>query len=168
MYSGGLWGEGFGAGNPEYTPIAESDFIYAVIGEELGFVGGALVMAFFLLIFLRGLQIAYRSRSSFGLLLAGGLTTVLATQTFLNIGGVTKFIPLTGITLPFISQGGSSLLTAFAILGLLLAISDGEPPGTRARARSSGPSPARSRAAKSPRAPARTRKVTPHTPPEGS
>jgi capsular exopolysaccharide synthesis family protein len=72
MYSGGLWGEGFGAGNPEYTPIAESDFIYAVIGEELGFVGGALVMAFFLLIFLRGLQIAYRARSSFGLLLAGG------------------------------------------------------------------------------------------------
>ncbi len=139
MYAGGLWGEGFGAGNPEYTPIAESDFIYAVIGEELGFVGTALVMAFFLLMFLRGLQIAYRSRSTFGLLLASGLTTVLATQTFLNIGGVTKFIPLTGITLPFISQGGSSLLTAFAILGLLLAISDGEPSGTRARTRAARP-----------------------------
>ncbi len=149
MYAGGLWGEGFGAGNPEYTPIAESDFIYAVIGEELGFVGTALVMAFFLLMFLRGLQIAYRSRSPFGLLLASGLTTVLATQTFLNIGGVTNFIPLTGITLPFISQGGSSLLTAFAILGLLLAISDGEPSGTRARTRT--PRPARPKPAKRPR-----------------
>ena len=158
MYAGGLWGEGFGAGNPEYTPIAESDFIYAVIGEELGFVGTALVMAFFLILFLRGLQIAYRSRATFGLLLASGLTTVLATQTFLNIGGVTKFIPLTGITLPFISQGGSSLLTAFAILGLLLAISDGEASGTQARA----PRPASAKPAKRPR-PAVVPVASPHS-----
>lgn len=127
MYAGGLWGEGFGAGNPEYTPIAESDFIYAVIGEELGFVGTALVVAFFLLLLLRGLRISVHSRSGFGLLLGVGLSLVLTVQTFLNIGGVTLFIPLTGITLPFISQGGSSLLTAFAMVGLLLAISDGEP-----------------------------------------
>lgn len=126
MYSGGLWGEGFGEGNPEYTPIAESDFIYSVIGEELGFLGCALVLSFFLLFFFRGLQVADRSRSNFGLLLCGGLITIIATQTFLNIGGVTKFIPLTGITLPFISHGGSSLLTGFAALGLLLAVSDGE------------------------------------------
>lgn len=149
MYAGGLWGEGFGAGNPEYTPIAESDFIYAVIGEELGFVGTALVMAFFLLLFLRGLQIAFRSRSSFGLLLASGLTSVLAAQTLLNIGGVTKFIPLTGITLPFISQGGSSLFTAFATLGLLLAISDGEPGSSRTS--TSAPRPARPKTPKPPR-----------------
>lgn len=127
MYAGGLWGDGFGAGNPEYTPIAESDFIYAVIGEELGFVGTALVLAFFLILILRGLQIAVRTRSPFGLLLAAGLTTILAAQLVLNVGGVTNFLPLTGLTLPFISQGGSSLVTAFAILGLLLAISDGEP-----------------------------------------
>jgi cell division protein FtsW (lipid II flippase) len=157
MYAGGLWGEGFGAGNPEYTPIAESDFIYAVIGEELGFVGTALVMTFFLLLFLCGLRIAYRSRTTFGLLLASGLTTVLAAQTFLNIGGVTNFIPLTGITLPFISQGGSSLLTAFAILGLLLAISDGEASGTRARA----PRPASAKAPKRPR-PAGVPAASPH------
>ena len=126
MYSGGLWGEGFGRGNPEYTPIAESDFIYSVIGEELGFIGCSLVVVFFLIFFARGLLIADRTRPSFGVLLCAGLITVIATQTFLNIGGVTKFIPLTGITLPFISQGGSSLLAAFVSLGLVLAISDGE------------------------------------------
>jgi len=126
MYSGGLWGEGFGRGSPEYTPIAESDFIYSVIGEELGFFGCAMVVVFYLILFWRGLQVADRIGSRFGMLLCLGLTTVLATQTFLNIGGVTKFIPLTGITLPFISQGGSSLLAAFIGLGLILAISDGE------------------------------------------
>lgn len=131
MYSGGLWGEGFGRGNPEYTPIAESDLIYSVIGEELGFAGCVAVVLFFLIFFERGLRIADRVRSSFGMLLCLGLVTVLATQTFLNIGGVTKLIPLTGITLPFISQGGSSLLAAFVSLGLILAISDGEPGKTR-------------------------------------
>lgn len=134
MYSGGLWGEGFGRGNPEYTPIAESDFIYSVIGEELGFVGCAVVVIFFLIFFARGLYIADRIRSPYGMLLCTGLTTVIATQTFLNIGGVTKFIPLTGITLPFISQGGSSLLAAFVSLGLILSMSDGEVARTRRKA----------------------------------
>jgi cell division protein FtsW (lipid II flippase) len=131
MYSGGLWGEGFGEGNPEYTPIAESDFIYSVIGEELGFLGSALVIVFFLVVFHRGYLIAFRTRSRFGMLLCGGLVTVIAVQTFLNVGGVTKFIPLTGITLPFISHGGSSLLTGFASLGLILAVSDGEAAAAR-------------------------------------
>ena len=126
MYSGGLWGEGFGRGNPEYTPIAESDLIYSVIGEELGFFGCAAVVVFYLILFGRGLRIAGRTGPAFGMLLCLGLTTVTATQTFLNIGGAAKFIPLTGITLPFISQGGSSLLVAFLSLGLILAISDGE------------------------------------------
>jgi len=139
MYAGGLWGEGFGAGNPEYTPIAESDFIYAVIGEELGFAGTALLVAFFLLLLLRGMWISAHSRSGFGLLLGIGLTLVLTIQTFLNIGGLTLFIPLTGTTLPFISQGGSSLVTTFVMLGLLLAISDGEPGGRRGEAAGSGP-----------------------------
>ena len=127
MFSGGLWGEGFGQGNPEYTPIAESDFIYSVIGEELGFLGSMLLVMFFLLLFQRALRIASQTRSPFGWLLCAGLVAVLALQTFLNIGGVTKLIPLTGITLPFISHGGSSLITAFASLGLILAVSDGEP-----------------------------------------
>ena len=154
MHAGGLWGDGFGAGNPEYTPIAESDFIYAVIGEELGFIGSALVLAFFLILILRGLQIAVRARSSFGLLLAAGLTTILAAQVVLNVGGVTSLLPLTGITLPFISQGGSSLVTAFALLGLLLAISDGEPPrsaGARRDVRPRKTSPAKPRPGNGPR-----------------
>lgn len=129
MFSGGLWGEGFGRGNPEYTPIAESDFIYSVIGEELGFVGCAAVVVFFLIFFARGLYIADRTRSSYGTLLCTGLVTVVAAQTFLNMGGVTKLIPLTGITLPFISKGGSSLLATFVSLGLMLAVSDGEGAG---------------------------------------
>ena len=128
MYAGGLWGEGFGQARPQYTPIAESDFIYAVIAEELGFIGSALLLAFLLVLIVRLFGIAARGRSPFGMLVATGLATVFAAQTVLNIGGVTKFIPLTGITLPFISHGGSSLLTAFLSVGLLLAISDGEPP----------------------------------------
>lgn len=133
MYSGGLWGEGFGRGNPEYIPIAESDFIYSVIAEELGFFGCVLVVLFYLTLFARGLRIAGQIGARFGMLLCIGLTTILATQTFLNIGGVTKFIPLTGITLPLISQGGSSLLAAFLSLGLILAISDGGVAKTRPR-----------------------------------
>lgn len=125
MYSGGLWGEGFGRGSPEYTPIAQSDFIYAVIGEELGFVGCLILLIFFLLLLGRGFAVAARTASSFGRLLALGVTTIAASQIFLNVAGVTKLVPLTGIPLPFISHGGSSLMTTFMSLGLLLAISDG-------------------------------------------
>jgi len=135
MYAGGLWGEGFGNGSPEYTPIARSDFIYAVIGEELGFLGCVLVALFFLILVQRGIMIAGQARTDFGRLLAAGLTTVLAVQTLLNLGGVTKAIPLTGITLPFISHGGASLLTTFTAVGLLLAISDGPPGAARRPAR---------------------------------
>jgi len=128
MYSGGLWGEGFSEARPRYTPIAESDFIYAVIAEELGFAGSALLLLLFLILLARLFTIAARARTPFGMLLATGLATVLSVQTLLNVGGVTKAIPLTGLTLPFISSGGSSLLTVFVSLGLVLAISDGEPP----------------------------------------
>jgi len=131
MYSGGLWGEGFSEGRPRYTPIAESDFIYAVIAEELGFFGSALLLLLFLILIARLYTIAARARTPFGMLLATGIATVFATQTLLNVGGVTKAIPLTGLTLPFISHGGSSLLTAFVSLGLVLAVSDGEPPKAR-------------------------------------
>lgn len=132
MYAGGLWGEGFGQGSPQYTPIAQSDFVYAVIGEELGFVGCTLLVLCFLVVFGRALRVADQTRSNFGRLLCVGLACVLAVQTFLNLGGVTKFVPLTGITLPFISQGGSSLVTAFVSLGLILAVSEGGETGARA------------------------------------
>jgi cell division protein FtsW (lipid II flippase) len=133
MYAGGLWGEGFGQARPRYAPIAESDFIYAVIAEELGFAGSVLLLGFFLLLIARLFNIAARARGGFGMLTATGIATVFAIQTFLNVGGVTKFIPLTGITLPFISQGGSSLVTAFLSLGLVMAISDGEPKPIRGK-----------------------------------
>ena len=119
-----------------------------MIGEELGFIGCALVVVFFLIFFNRGLRIAYQTRSPYGMLLCAGLTTVLATQTFLNIGGVTKLIPLTGITLPFISHGGSSLLTGFASLGLILAISAGE--DAAARRKGSPPKPRATRSGRKP------------------
>jgi cell division protein FtsW (lipid II flippase) len=134
MYAGGLWGEGFGQARPQYTPIAESDFIYAVVAEELGFAGSALELGFFVILIARLFTIGARARSPFGMLVATGIATVFTAQTFLNVGGVTKFIPLTGITLPFISHGGSSLLTAFLSLGLVLAISDGEPKPVRKKA----------------------------------
>ena len=124
MYAGGLWGAGFGMGNPERIPIAESDFIYAVIGEEMGFIGCLLVILFYAILASRGLKLARSQTSSFAMLLVGGLTLVIVGQAFLNIAGVTKLLPLTGITLPFISHGGSSLLTAFICLGLCLAVSD--------------------------------------------
>ena len=125
MYAGGLWGTGFGAGNPGQVPIAASDFVYAVIGEEMGFVGCVVVVVAYLFFFVRGYRISRAVAEPFGSLLAAGLVSVLAVQTFLNIAGVTKLVPVTGITLPFISQGGSSLITSFVSLGILLAVSQG-------------------------------------------
>ena len=128
LYSGGLWGVGLGEGSPQCIPIASSDFIYAVIGEELGFAGCGIVLVFYLVLFYRGYHVAAGIRTPFGRLLATGIVTALALQTLLNIGGVTKALPLTGITLPFISHGGSSLVTTFLSAGLLLALSEKEPP----------------------------------------
>lgn len=124
MYSGGLWGAGLGAGHPHAVPIAASDFIYAALAEEIGLVGCGLVLLAYLVFFYRGFRIADSLRDPFAQALASGLITLLALQTLLNIGGVTKALPLTGLTLPFLSHGGSSLVTSFAMLGLLLALSD--------------------------------------------
>jgi cell division protein FtsW (lipid II flippase) len=131
MFAGGLWGAGPGQGNPERIPIAASDFIYAVIGEEFGYAGCLLVVAIYLVFFQRGFRVARTCPRLFEELLVGGLMAVFAVQTFVNLGGVTKAIPLTGVTLPFISQGGSSFLISFVSLGLVLAAS--EPPPARRR-----------------------------------
>lgn len=132
LYAGGLWGAGLGKGNPERIPIVESDFIYAAIGEEFGFAGCVLLVFVYLTLFRRGYRVAGLCADPFGRLLAAGLVTVVAAQTLLNIGGVTKFLPLTGITLPFISHGGSSLITSFIILGIVIAISEPDPNTKRA------------------------------------
>jgi cell division protein FtsW (lipid II flippase) len=148
MYAGGLWGEGFSQARPRYTPIAESDFIYAVVAEELGFVGSTLLLVFFALLCWRLILIAARAKSPFGMLVGTGIAAVFTIQTLLNIGGVTKAIPITGVTLPFISQGGSSLLVTCLSLGLVMAISDGEPKTARKKKAAAGRtrSPSRRRA----------------------
>ncbi len=124
MFSGGLTGSGLGSGAPTVVPIASSDFIYAAFAEELGFIGCVLLVVVYLLLFYRGYRIADQLRQPFAQTLAAALTTLLAMQTLMNIGGVTKAIPLTGITLPLLSHGGSSLVTSLIMLGLLTALSE--------------------------------------------
>jgi cell division protein FtsW (lipid II flippase) len=128
--AGGLFGQGFGesiltlpAGQP-LIPFPQTDMIYAVITSELGLFGAAAVLLVYLLLVGRGLKAALMSGDSFSTLLATGLSTVLAIQVFVIVGGVTRVIPLTGVTLPFISYGGSSLIANFVLVALLLLISD--------------------------------------------
>jgi cell division protein FtsW (lipid II flippase) len=124
FYSGGMWGTGLGRGMPQSVPIVTSDFVYAAFGEEFGFLGCALLLALYAILFARGWRIASNAAGgAFGQLLGAGLVAMLALQTLLNVGGVTKAIPLTGITLPFLSQGGSSLAVSLASVGLLAALS---------------------------------------------
>ncbi len=121
---GGLTGTGPGLGSPDRIPAAETDFIFAVIGEELGLVGGTAVIAAYLLMVGAGLRIAIRSESPFDKLLATGLTALLGLQAFIIMAGVVRLLPLTGITLPFVSYGGSSLVANYVLLALLMRISD--------------------------------------------
>ena len=126
MYSGGWWGSGLGTGSPETVPIVTSDFIYAALAEEIGFVGCALLLLIYATFFSRGFRAAGASRTPFERLLCVGLTASLAMQTLLNLAGVTKALPMTGITLPFISHGGSSLITCLFIAGLICGLSDND------------------------------------------
>jgi len=120
---GGVFGTGPGLGNPDVIPAAESDFIFAAIGEEMGLLGTSAVLIAFLLMIGAGLRIALRADAPFEKLLAAGLTTILGVQSFIIIGGVIRLVPLTGITLPFVSYGGSSLLANYVLLALLMRIS---------------------------------------------
>jgi peptidoglycan glycosyltransferase len=120
---GGLAGTGIGLGDPGRVPAAETDFIFAAIAEELGLVGATAVLAAYLLMVGTGLRIAMRAEGGFEKLLATGLTTIIGVQSFLIIGGVTRLVPLTGVTLPFVSYGGSSLVANYVLLALLLRIS---------------------------------------------
>jgi len=122
--SGGVAGKGLGLGNPTLIPNAPTDFVFAAIGEELGLVGTLGVLSAFLLLVGSAYRIAVDATRPFSKLFAAGIATILGFQTFLIIGGVTRVIPLTGITLPFVSYGGSSLVANFALLAILLRISD--------------------------------------------
>lgn len=124
LSAGGLFGTGLGQGRPDLIPAAHTDFIFSALGEELGLLGAAAILVCFLLLVGRGLRIAVTQRTDFSQLLAAGLTTVLGIQTIIILGGVTRLLPLTGITLPFMSYGGSSLLSNFILIALLARISD--------------------------------------------
>ena len=120
---GGMAGRGIGSGSVYFIPEVHSDFIFSAICEEMGVVGGlAILMLYFVLVY-RGFKIALSCTNSFNKAAAFGLSFILGLQTFIIIGGVIKLIPLTGITLPFVSYGGSSMLTTFAVCGILQAIS---------------------------------------------
>lgn len=123
LSSGGLLGTGFAQGQPWNIPAVHTDYILSAIGEELGLLGTLGVLTLFFLLAMRGFLIAIRARHGFVQLMAAGFSTILAVQTIIIVGGVIRLIPLTGITLPFISYGGSSLLSNFAIVGLLLHMS---------------------------------------------
>ena len=123
--TGGVFGVGWGQGRPEFIPDVQTDFIFSAFGEGLGLLGTtAILLAYFLLVG-RGFGIAARARDDFGTLLAAGLTVVFALQVVVILGGVTRLIPLTGLTLPFMSYGGSSLLANYILLALLLRVSAG-------------------------------------------
>ena len=124
LAAGGMWGLGPGQGNPGIIPEASTDFIFATIAEELGLVGVTALLITYLLMAGSGLRVAVRSQRPFSKLLATGLSLLLAVQVFVVVGGITRIIPITGITLPFVSYGGSSLVSNYILLAILLRISN--------------------------------------------
>jgi cell division protein FtsW (lipid II flippase) len=124
MASGGIWGTGLGEGRPQFVPFAHSDFIFATLGEEMGMVGAFALLLLYLLFVQRAMRSAVGISDGFGTLLAAGLGFVIALQVFVVVGGVTRVIPLTGLTMPFLAAGGSSLVCNWLIAGLLVRMSD--------------------------------------------
>ena len=128
MATGGLVGTGLGRGSPGLVPFASTDFIFAAFGEELGLLGTTALLLMYVVLVGKGIAIALRSSDGFSKLLAAGLATIIGLQTFVIVGGVTRVIPLTGVTLPFVSYGGSSLVSNFVLLALLVRVSAGPAP----------------------------------------
>jgi cell division protein FtsW (lipid II flippase) len=124
LADGGLIGMGLGRGSPQLTPVAESDYIVSALGEELGLVGLFAILGLYLLFVSRGFRIGFAGQDDFGRLLGVGLAFVIALQVFVVIGGVTRVIPLTGLTTPFLAAGGSSLVANWIIAAILLRLSD--------------------------------------------
>ena len=133
--SGKTTGRGLGLGFPEVIPIADSDYVYAAIAEELGLIGGALVILGVIIFVIAGIRTSIDARDMFTKLCAAGLTAFIGIQALVNIGGILRALPMTGITLPFVSHGGFSLITSFAMLGMLMAFSHRNAVDARAMAR---------------------------------
>lgn len=131
LAAGGVAGTGPGLGDPQRIPAASTDFVFAAISEELGLLGGTAILVCFLIFVGVGLRIALRAVNPFEKLLAAGLTAIIGLQTFIIVGGVIRVVPLTGITLPFVSYGGSSLVTNYVLLALLLRLSHDQVVQTR-------------------------------------
>lgn len=125
--SGGLIGTGLGLGSPQVVPAFKTDFIFATLCEEFGIITGLCVIGLYAVIVIRGMTIAIRSRESYWSLLALGATVALTMQAFTIIGGVIKMIPLTGVTMPFVSSGGSSMISSLALIGVLEGVAMGVP-----------------------------------------
>ena len=123
LANGGIIGTGIGLGHPTFVPVVQSDMIFTALGEELGLAGLFAIIGIYLLIIYRGYRIAIQARDSFNQLLAAGLTSIFAIQSLIIAAGNMKFLPLTGIPLPFLSYGGSSILANYIIIGILLRIS---------------------------------------------
>lgn len=123
--SGGFLGVGIGKSRQKYLYIPEpqNDFVFAIVCEELGFIGACVVLALFALLIIRGYWIAVKARDKFGSLLVAGVTTLFAAQVFLNVAVVTNLLPTTGVSLPFFSYGGSSLLIQLVEMGIVLSVS---------------------------------------------
>ncbi len=124
LANGGLIGTGLGRGRPDITPVPQSDYIIASLGEELGLVGVIAILVLYLLFVARGLRVGFAGQDDFGKLLSVGLAFSIALQVFIVVGGVTRVLPLTGLTTPFLAAGGSSLIANWIIAGLLLRVSD--------------------------------------------
>lgn len=132
LANGGLAGTGFGLGRPQIVPVAESDYIIASLGEELGLIGVFAILSLLLLLVSRGFHIGFTGQDDFGRMLAVGLSFVIGLQVFIVVGGVTRVIPLTGLTTPFLAAGGSSLMANWLVVALLARLSDGVPAGPKA------------------------------------
>lgn len=124
LNAGGLFGRGFGASRQKYEflPEAHTDSIFAIIAEELGFVGAALIIALFIVLIFKSYQVAKNAKDRFGFLLSSSIFSLIAFQVVVNLAGMVNLLPLTGVPLPFISYGGSSLLVFFALMGILINV----------------------------------------------